>query len=142
MVPVLAVAMALAWRGSAIWQAVGAGLSYGVADAAVKAISVRWGASGASALLTGFTLLFAVGTLAGFVGLQGALRAAGPVNAISLMTAFATLVSVAAGLSAFAESFGGDAPTVAMHGIAVVAVLACVRPLAAAQAELEAAAPV
>lgn len=138
MLPLLVAAVSCASRTSAGARAVGAGLAYGVADAAVKALSVRWSTQGAGALLSPWTALFLVGTLTGFIGLQGALRAAGPVTAVSLMTAFATLVSLMGGLVAFGESFGTRTSTVVLHGAAVAVVLACVRPLAAAQAEIDA----
>ncbi len=137
MLPLLVAAVTCASRTSAAVRAVGAGLAYGVGDAAVKALSVRWSAQGVAALLSPWTALFLAGTLTGFIGLQGALREAGPVTAVSLMTAFATLVSVMGGLVAFGESFGTQASTVVLHGAAVVIVLACVRPLAAAQAEID-----
>ncbi len=138
MLPLLVAAVSCASRTSAGARAVGAGLAYGVADAAVKALSVRWSTQGVGALLSPWTALFLVGTLTGFIGLQGALRAAGPVTAVSLMTAFATLVSLMGGLVAFGESFGTRTSTVVLHGAAVAVVLVCVRPLAAAQAEIDA----
>jgi len=137
MLPLLVAALFCASRSSAAARAVGAGLAYGVADAAVKALSVRWQAQGVAALASPWTALFLAGTLTGFIALQGALREAGPVTAVSLMTAFATLVSLSGGLAAFGESFGTRASTVVLHGAAVAVVLACVRPLAAAQAEID-----
>jgi len=137
MLPLLMAAVAGASRTSASARAVGAGLAYGVADAAVKALAVRWEAQGVGAIASPWTALFLAGTLTGFIGLQGALRKGGPVTAVSLMTALATLVSLGGGLAAFGESFGARASTVVLHGLAVTVVLACVRPLAAAQSEID-----
>jgi hypothetical protein len=71
------------------------------------------------------------------LSLQAGLRGVGPVNTISLMTALATLVSIAAGIAGFGESLGGNAAITALHVLAIAVVLACVRPLAEAEAHIE-----
>lgn len=53
------------------------------------------------------------------------------------MTGFTTFASIAAGLICFGESLGRSAPITALHALAIAVVLPCVRPLAAAQAQLE-----
>lgn len=114
-------------------QAIAAGLLYGVADGAVKAISVRWGAAHAAALLSGWTVLALLATLGGFAAFQAALRTGGAVTAISLMNALAALVALGCGLLGFAESLGSGPPVIAVHLVAITLVLACLPALAAAQ---------
>ena len=130
------VASSLALRRSPTLRAIAAGLFYGVADAAIKAISVRWGSHGAGALLSGWTLLAAAATFAGFLAFQAALRTGSAVPAISLMNAFAALVALACGVYGFGESLGTSPAAVAMHLVAVAVVLGCVPVLARAQAEI------
>jgi hypothetical protein len=130
------VATGLALRRSPTLRAIAAGLFYGVADAAIKAISVRWGAHGAGALLSGWTLLAAAATFAGFLAFQAALRTGSAVPAISLMNAFAALVALACGVFGFGESLGTRPASVAIHLLAVAVVLGCVPVLARAQAEI------
>lgn len=132
-----AVAIALARSGAS--RAVAAGIFYGAADAAIKAVSVGWRDHGASALWSGWTILAAVATFAGFLAFQAALREGGAVTSISMMNAFAALVALSCGLVAFGESLGRNGAAVAAHVVAIVLVLACVPPLAAAQAEIAAA---
>jgi enterochelin esterase-like enzyme len=133
---VLAAAAGVAAVPRAVMRAIASGLFYGVADAAIKAISVRWGAEGADALLSGWALLAVGSTFAGFVSFQAALGAGSAVASISLMNCLAALVALVGGLVAFGESLGtGAAPSV-VHFLAIGLVLACVPVLAAAQAEL------
>jgi hypothetical protein len=131
-----AIAAALALVRSAPARAVAAGLFYGVADAAIKAISVRWAGHGAGALISGWTGLAVVATLAGFLCFQAALRSGGAVEAISLMSAFAALVALVCGAFGFGESLGTSPLAVVAHLAAVAVVLGCVPVLARAQAEL------
>src|SRR6202020_3680687 len=72
----------LAWAWA---KAVAAGLFYGIADAAIKAVSVNYQAHGASALVSGWTALVVLGTFAGFLAFQAALRRDDAVSAIALM---------------------------------------------------------
>lgn len=124
-------------RWSAL-RAVAAGVFYGLADAAIKAISLGWSAHGADALISGWTVVAAVATFGGFLAFQAALREGGAIPAISLMNALTALVALACGGFAFAESLGTDAVTVIAHVIAIAIVLGCVPVLAQAQAELAA----
>ncbi len=117
-------------------KAVSAGLFYGIADAAIKAVSVDVKAHGVSALLSGWTALAIAGTFAGFLAFQAALRRDDPVSAIALMNALAALLAAVCGLLAFGESLGSDAWAVLAHVIAIAVILACVPVLAAAQAAL------
>jgi hypothetical protein len=135
-VAVGAVALAAGLVPEAPLRATAAGLCYGAADAAIKAISIRWGGAGAAALFSGWTIVALLGTFAGFVSFQAALRAGGAVSSISLMNGFATLVALACGFVSFGESFGGGNAILAVHLLAVALVLACVPALAAAQAEI------
>jgi len=133
LVAATALAGAAATRQEAWLRAISAGLFYGVADAAIKAVSVGWARHG---LISGWTVVALVTTLAGFVSFQSALRAGDAVTAISLVNALAALVALAAGLGAFGETFGHGPATVAGHLVAIAAVLACVPLLAAAQSEI------
>jgi hypothetical protein len=133
---VLAAAIAIATVRTAPTRAIASGLLYGVADAAIKAVSVRWGAHGADALLSGWTVLALAATLAGFVSFQAALRARGAVAAISLMNCLAALVALVAGLAAFGESLGTGPAVSVWHFFAIGLVLACVPVLASAQAAI------
>lgn len=117
-------------------DAVAAGVFYGVADAAIKAISLDWHVHGAAALLSGWTAVAAVGTFAGFLAFQSALRSDRAVAAISLMNALAALVALGCGLLAFSESLGAGAPITVAHVLAIAVVLCSVPVLAAAQAEI------
>ncbi|MHB8695852.1 MAG: alpha/beta hydrolase-fold protein, partial [Solirubrobacteraceae bacterium] len=132
----VAVATVLATSGAGVRQAVAAGIFYGVADAAIKAIAVLWSAHHAGTLLSGWTGLAAVGTFLGFLTFQTALRSGGAVSSISLMNAFAALVALGCGLLAFGESLGRDPLAVAGHVVAIGVVLLCVPPLAAAQEQI------
>jgi enterochelin esterase-like enzyme len=140
MIAALAVAVGIGIVSAAIprsgLRAVAAGVFYGLADAAIKAVSLHLGADGLAALLSVWTAVAAVGTFAGFLAFQSSLLRDSAVTAISLMNGLAALVALGCGLQAFGESLGDDAPTVIVHLLAVALVLACVPKLAAAQAEL------
>ena len=136
----IAIALALALaisRTRAAWaRAVAAGIFYGVADAAIKAVSVGWRVHGSSALLSGWTALAMLATFGGFLAFQAALAGEGAIAPISLMNAFAALVALGCGLFAFGESLGGGAGVVLTHVLAIAVVLGCVPVLAAAQAAI------
>jgi hypothetical protein len=124
-------------RARPTWaKSIAAGVFYGVADAAIKAVSVDWRGHGSSALLSGWTALAVFGTLGGFLAFQAALAGAGAIAPISLMNAFAALVALSCGLFAFGESLGGGAAVVLAHVLAIAVVLGCVPVLAAAQAAI------
>jgi hypothetical protein len=130
-----AVALSL-MRGSSAMLAIAAGSFYGVADGAIKALSVTWRLDGPEALLAGWLLLALAGTLAGFLAFQASLRADQAIGSISLMNALATLVALLCGLLAFGESLGATPLATGAHAFAVVVVLACVPTLAAAQSQI------
>jgi hypothetical protein len=121
-------------RVRASWaRAVAAGVFYGLADAAIKAISLGWHAHGAAALESGWTFVAIMGTIGGFLAFQVALQGDGAVSAISLMNALAALVALGCGLLAFGESLGRGAGTALAHLLAIAVVLGGVPVLAAAQ---------
>jgi hypothetical protein len=124
-----------AFRSTAV-RAIAAGLFYGIADAAIKAVAVGWRVHGSSALVSGWTVLAAAGTFAGFLAFQSALSDEGAVSPISLMSAFAALAALACGLVAFGESLGTSTLAVGSHLVAIAVVLGCVPVLAAAQSEI------
>jgi hypothetical protein len=98
----------VASRPSAEWtRALAAGIFYGIADAAIKAVSIGWRAHGPAALWSGWTAVAAMGTSA--------------------------LAALACGLLAFGESLGIDPMAMTTHAAAIAIVLAAVPVLAAAQ---------
>ena len=136
---VLAGAM-LAPRGGTAALAVAAGAFYGAADAAIKAASIGIRFHGAS-VLTGWTLLAGLCTLGGFIAFQAALRDDDEVQPLTLMNAFTALAAVALGMAAFGEPLGSTPAADVLHGLAILLVLGCVRPLAGAQQRLVEGAP-
>jgi enterochelin esterase-like enzyme len=131
-----ATALGLAAGRRPVLAALAAGIFYGVADAAIKAVSVDWSAHGASAVLSGWTVAAALATFGGFLAFQAALNRGSAITGISLMTALSALVALACGTVAFAESLGTNALAVIAHLIAIAVVLGCVPVLARAQAEM------
>ncbi len=124
-------------RSRAPWaRAVAAGIFYGLADGAIKAVSLGWHGDGVAALASAWTLVALAGTFGGFLAFQSALEHEGPVAAISLMNALAALVALVCGLLAFGESLGTGAGLVGLHVAAIAAVLFAVPVLAAAQAAI------
>jgi enterochelin esterase-like enzyme len=117
-------------------RAIAAGLFYGVADAAIKAVSLGWHAHGAAAVVSVWTAVAAAATFAGFVAFQSALQHDGAVSAISLMNALAALFALAVGLLALGESLGANSVAVVAHAVAIAVVLGCVPILAAAHVQL------
>jgi hypothetical protein len=113
-------------------RAAAAGIFYGLADAAIKAVSLNWHAHGVASLLSGWALVAAAGTFAGFLCFQASLDTGAAVPGISLMTAGTALVALACGLGAFGESLGAGTAASVTHGLAIAVVLAGVPPLAAA----------
>jgi hypothetical protein len=113
-------------------RAAAAGMFYGLADAAIKAVSLDWHRHGAASLASGWALVAVAGTFAGFLCFQAALETGAAVPGISLMTAGTALVALACGLGAFGESLGAGAAASVLHGLAIAAVLAGVPALAAA----------
>jgi enterochelin esterase-like enzyme len=129
----LAIAAAIAVTGGPALQAVAAGCAYGVADAAIKAISTGWHAHGYAGLVSVWTLLAAVGTFAGFLAFQSSLRRGSAVVAISLMNVFAALGALACGVLAFGEALGTSPSATVVHLLAISLVLMSVPLLAAGQ---------
>ena len=117
-------ATALGRVRAAAARAAAAGIFYGLADAAIKAVSLEWHRHGAASLASGWALVAVAGTFAGFVCFQAALEDRAAVPAISLMTAATALVALVGGVSAFGESLGAGAAASVMHGLAIAVVLA------------------
>jgi hypothetical protein len=134
----LAAGAAIYSRGGAAARAIGAGVFYGVADGAIKAVAIGVRAHGASGLLSGWTLLALGGTFVGFLAFQTALRRGNGISAISLMTASTTLTALVFGLVAFRESLGSGTAITVLHLLAISVVLACVPLLAGADSEVPA----
>jgi enterochelin esterase-like enzyme len=120
-------------------RAISSGISYGVADAAIKAVAVDWHVHGSGALLSVWTLLAIIATFCGFLAFQSALRGGSAVSAISIMTALATVTAIAFGLVSFGESLGADFGAVVLHLAAILVALGCLPLVVGAQAEVAAA---
>jgi enterochelin esterase-like enzyme len=119
-------------------RAIAAGALYGVADAAIKADALALHAHGISGVASGWTILAALCTFAGFVSFQAALRDGDAVRPLTLMNAFTAVTAAALGMAAFGEPLGTTPVAGVLHAIAIALVLACVRPLAGAQQRLAA----
>ena len=129
----LALAAAIGVTGGPAAQAIAAGCSYAVADAAVKAISTGWHAHGFAGLASVWTALAAVGTFGGFLAFQSSLRRGSAVVAISLMNVFAALGALACGIYAFGEALGTGPSATVVHLLAISLVLTSVPLLATGQ---------
>jgi enterochelin esterase-like enzyme len=127
----LAAAIAALPRGVA--RAGAAGLCYGLADAAIKADALGLRIHGVGGLLSGWTVLASLATLAGFVSFQSALRHSHAVSAVSVMNALAAVSAIALGVLAFGESLGATPIWGAVNTAAIATVLVCIRPLARGQ---------
>jgi hypothetical protein len=132
----IAAALALSRVPTAWARAISAGVFYGLADAAIKAVSLGWHSHGMGAIVSGWTVVAGVGTFAGFLAFQSSLREDRPVASISLMNGLAALVALVCGLVAFGETLGLSPAAAAAHLVAIGVVLAGVPVLAAAQAEI------
>jgi len=129
----LAIAAAIGVTGGPALQAIAAGCSYAVADAAVKAISTDWHTRGFAGLASVWTVLAAVGTFGGFLAFQSSLRRGSAVVAISLMNVFAALGALACGIHAFGEALGTGPSATVVHLLAISLVLTSVPLLATGQ---------
>lgn len=125
-------ALALLAGRSPLLRALAAGVFYGIADAAIKAISV----GGSGALLSGWTALAALATFGGFLAFQAALRSGSAVSGMSVMNALSAVVALICGVFAFEESLGTNPVAVIAHVVAIAVVLGCVPLLAEAQAAM------
>ena len=115
--------------------AVAAGVLYGTADAAAKAVVIEAGHGLPGALLGPWAAIGALVTFGAFVAFQRGLQLGPAVPVIALMTAGTTVVGVLGGLLVFGDPLGTRA-VAALHvgAFAVAAVAGLV--LAAAQARL------
>ena len=129
----LAVAAAIGITGGPAMQAVAAGCSYAVADAAIKAISTGWHGHGFASLASVWTALAVVGTFGGFLAFQSSLRRGSAVVAISLMNVFAALGALACGTYAFGEALGTGPSATVVHLLAISLILTSVPLLATGQ---------
>ena len=126
----------LAVRRAAIGLALAAGVLYGAADTAIKALTLVESRSGLVAAVTSPWLVAAVlTTAAAFFAFQRALQLGRPVTSIALMTAATYAVSIAAGLGILDEPLGSGAMGV-VHAVSFAAVVAAAWVLAPIQARL------
>lgn len=130
-------AAVIAIRRGAVPLAVAAGLLYGAADTAIKALTIVSSRDGLGGALASAWLVTAVVTTAGaFFAFQRALQIGRPVTAIALMTASTYAVSIAAGVVLLGEPLGHGVTGV-LHAAAFAAVVAAAWVLAPIQARAE-----
>jgi hypothetical protein len=128
----------LAVRRAAAGLALAAGVLYGAADTAIKALTLVESRSGLAAALRSPWLIAAVLATAGaFFAFQRALQLGRPVTSIALMTAATYGVSIAAGLGILNEPLGSGAMAV-VHAASFAAVVVAAWVLAPIQARLTA----
>jgi drug/metabolite transporter (DMT)-like permease len=129
-------AVVIALQRAAVPLAVAAGLLYGAADTAIKALTIVDSRHGLGAALLSAWLLAAVLATAGaFFAFQRALQVGRPVTAIALMTAATYAVSIAAGIALLGEPLGHGVTGV-VHAAAFAAVVAAAWVLAPVQARV------
>jgi hypothetical protein len=120
--------------------AVAAGLLYGAADVALKAVT---GARDAGGALTSPWLLAALALSgAAFFAFQRALQGDRPVAVIAAMTAATNVCAIAGAFAVFGDPLGTSAGLAAVHAVAFVAVVVAGWRLAPVQASVVAPAPV
>jgi hypothetical protein len=131
-------AAVIAARRAAVPLAVAAGLLYGAADTAIKALTIVDARHGLSASFTSPWIGAAVlGTAGAFFAFQRALQIGRPVTSIALMTASTYAVSIAAGIALLGEPLGHGFTGV-LHAAAFAAVVAAAWVLAPVQARVSA----
>jgi hypothetical protein len=126
----------LAARRNATALALAAGVLYGGADTAIKALTLVGSRSGLLAAVRSPWLVAAVlASVGAFFAFQRALQVGRPVTSIALMTAATYGVSIAAGLGILNEPLGRGAIGVA-HALSFAAIVAAAWILAPIQARL------
>ena len=130
------VAAVVALRRAAVPLAIAAGLLYGAADTAIKALTIVGSRHGlGAALLSPWLIAVVVATAGAFFAFQRALQLGRPVTAIALMTAATYAVSIAAGVALLGEPLGHGITGV-LHAAAFAAVVAAAWVLAPIQARV------
>lgn len=115
---VIAIGLATGVAGAARPGALGAagGVLYGIADLAVKALTVTAREHGADAVLLSPWLAVALASsICAFFAFQRGLQAGRPITVIALMTAATNLVTIAGGLLVLGDPLGGTPALVAVH---------------------------
>jgi hypothetical protein len=132
------VAAVLAMRRAATALALAAGVLYGAADTAIKALTLLESRRGLLPAVRSPWLVAAVlTTVAAFFVFQRALQVGRAITTIALMTAATYAVSIAAGLGILGEPLGRGAIGV-VHALSFAAVVAAAWVLAPLQARLTA----
>jgi hypothetical protein len=118
-----------------------AGILYGAADAAIKALTAAWSATGISGVLgSPWVGVAAVTTAGAFFCFQRGLQLGRAVPVIALMTAGTYVVSILAGVVVFRDPLGHGLLGAPAHGLAFAAVIFAAWRLATAQTGLAASA--
>ncbi len=128
-------------RGRGPLLGAAAGVLYGAADAATKALALAAAHGVGAALASGWPLAVALLSLGAFACFQRGLQQGPAVPVIALMTVATTVTAVACGLVAFGDPLGTTPALAALHALAFVAIAAGGWVLAGGQARLAAAAP-
>jgi drug/metabolite transporter (DMT)-like permease len=132
----MCVATAVALRRAAVPLAIAAGLLYGAADTAIKALTIVGSRHGlGAALVSPWVVAAVVATAGAFFAFQRALQLGRPVTAIALMTAATYAVSITAGIALLGEPLGHGITGV-LHAAAFAAVVAAAWVLAPIQARV------
>jgi hypothetical protein len=113
-----------------------AGLMYGVADLAIKAVTDVGHRGASHAAGSGWLPVAALATVGAFFAFQRALQSRRPIAVIALMTAGTNVVAILGGLAVFGDPLGHTPGIVALHVAAFALVAVSAWGLAPAQAAL------
>lgn len=131
-------ALAPAGRRRAHALGAAAGILYGAGDAATKALTAEAHAGLTAALLSPWTAVVAVASVAAFFCFQRGLQIGPALPVIALMTAATNLTAIVCGVVVFGDPLGAGAAFVGLHVIALALVGLAAWWLAPAQARIEA----
>lgn len=129
-----AAAAVMTFRATGARLALAAGVLYGAADTAIKALTIAGSHGGiGTVLVTPWPALAAITTIGAFFAFQRALQTGAAVTAIALMTAATYAVSIVAGVALLGEPLGHGFTGV-LHAAAFAAVVAAAWVLSPIQA--------
>lgn len=116
--------------------AIAAGILYGAADAATKAVTGVAHSGLWAIVLSPWTACVAAGSIGAFYAFQRGLQIGPMLPVIAVMTAATNIVAVGGGLVVFGESLGTSSWVIALHSAALGLVVLAAWWLAPAQARL------
>jgi hypothetical protein len=100
-----------------------AGILFGVSDIAIKAISGEWGAHGVAALLSPWTAITVIASVAAFYASARGLQDGEAVPVIAITGSAANVAGIAGGIVVFGDPLPGSALGVAAQALAFVLVI-------------------